>query len=205
MKDKAQAQTGGQAAGRDINNNTQHISGSVGIIGDGATGNVIIQMHVNAEPRKRQTAQPTIPEGSISETQAARLKELVGEWVTTHNQIKKREITHQSAWLKLNGRIKVATYRATPASKFAEQEAWLLKQAAILRSMASAPAKDDSWRADKIKAIKTRATRTLGDGDIYKPYIKKNFGVSSLTELAHDELQKTYTYVFSKKKAVGMS
>lgn len=68
--------------------------------------------------------------------------------------------------------------------------------------MASAPAKDDSWRNDKIKAIKTRALRTLGNGDIYKPYIKKNFGVTSLTELANDELQKTYTYVFGKKKAV---
>lgn len=200
MTDKAQAQRGGQAASRDINNSTQNISGSVGIVGDGATGNVIIQMHVEAGERKRQTAPLTIPEGSISEAQAARLKELIGEWVATHNRIKKQELTHQSAWLKLNGRIRVATYRATPASKFAEQETWLLKQAAILRSMASAPAKDDSWRADKIKAIKTRATRTLGDGDIYKPYIKKNFGVTSLTELANDELQKTYSYVFGKKK-----
>lgn len=202
MTEKVRAESGGQAAGRDISNSTQNISGSIGIIGDGATGNVIIQMHVNADSRKRQVTQPIIPEGSISEAQAARLKELIGEWVTTHNQIKKRELTHQSAWLKLNGRIKVATYRATPASKFAEQEAWLLKQAAMLRNMASAPCKDDSWRADKIKSIKTRAIRTLGDGDIYKPYIKKNFGAASLTELANDELQKTYSYVFNKKKVL---
>lgn len=201
MSDRATAQNGGQAAIHDISNSSQQINGDVGIIGDGATGNVIIQnLHINSGQRTRQTIPPVIPEGSISEAQAARLKELIGEWVTTHNQIKKRELTHQSAWLKLNGRIRVATYRATPASKFAEQETWLLQQAAILRSMASAPAKDDSWRADKIKAIKTRATRTLGDGDIYKPYIKKNFGVNSLTELANDQLQRTYTYVFGKKK-----
>lgn len=196
---KVLADQGGQAAAGNIVN-TQN-SGAVGIIGDGATGNVIIQMHVNANRPRKHVVDPIIPEGSINETQAARLKELIGEWVTTHNQIKQRALTHQSAWLKLNGRIKVATYRATPASKFPEQEAWLLKQAAILRSMASAPSKDDTWRADKIKAIKTRATRNLGNGDIYKPYIKKNFGVESLTELAHDELQKTYTYIFGKKKS----
>lgn len=201
MKDKAQANSEGQAAGRDLSNRTQHISGSVGIIGDGATGNVIIQMHVSPTSPKRPTPSPVIPEGSISEAQAARLKELIGKWVTTHNQIKKRELTHQSAWLKLNGRINVATYRATPAGKFSEQETWLLKQAAILRNMASAPAKDDSWRSDKIKAIKTRAVRNLGNGDIYKPYIKKNFGASSLTDLANDELQRTYSYVFSKKRS----
>jgi hypothetical protein len=202
VTDKVQANSEGQAAGRDLSNSTQHIGGSVGIIGDGATGNVIIQMHVSPPARRRTTPPPIIPEGSISEAQAARLKELIGEWVNTHNQIKKRDLTHQSAWLKLNGRIKVATYRATPASKFAEQEAWLLKQAAILRSMASAPAKDDSWRTDRIRQIKTRASKNLGNADIYKPYIKKNFGASSLTELANDELQKTYNYVFSKKKAV---
>lgn len=201
MAEQAKAK-GGQAALRDITKSPTGDVESIGIIGDKASGNIIIHnLHIVGESKRTPAVAPVIPEGSITEAQACRLKELVAEWVVTHNQVKPRSpLTHQAAWLKLNRRIKVATYRATPASAFSGQEKWLLQQAAILRSMASAPAKDDSWRADKIKAIKTRAMRTLGDGDIYKPYIKKNFGVSSLTELANDELQRTYTYVFGKKK-----
>ena len=188
-------QRGGQAAQGDISNTTH------GIMLNGANGSVVIHhLHIG-DSHQRTVSAPVIPEGAICEAQAARLKDLVNEWVVTHNQIKPRNpLTHQAAWLKLNRRIKVATYRATPATAFPEQEKWLLQQAAILRNMPSAPGKDDSWRLDKIKAIKTRSSRTLGDSNIYKPYIKKYFGVDSLTELANDELQRTYSYVFNKKR-----
>lgn len=202
MTTKVTASTKGSAAGRDVVSSSATNNGTVGIIGDGATGNVVIHT-LNIQQRTAfKSPQPTIPEGSITEEQAARLKDLVAEWVVTHNQIKPRNpLTHQAAWLKLNRRIRVATYRATPAGKFSSQEKWLLQQAAILRNMASAPARDDSWRIDKIRAIKARATKTLGDANIYKAYIKKNFGAESLTDLANDDLQQTYGYVFNKKAA----
>lgn len=204
MSDKVTA-GGGQAAGRDISNSPLGDVGTVGVIGNGASGNVFIQnLHIHGNGRGVRPPQLTIPDGSICEAQAARLKDLVNEWVVTHNQIKPRSpLTHQAAWLKLNRRIKVATYRATPDSAFSGQEKWLLQQAAILRSAASAPRRDESWRADKIKAIKTRSSRAFGDSDFYKPYIIKNFKLSSLTELSNTDLQKTYTYVFSKKVQPG--
>lgn len=201
MSSKA-ASSGGQAVVGDVSASPHGDIGAAGIIGNGATGNVIIHhLHIN-DGKHRATHPVVIPEGSISEAQACRLKELVAEWVVTHNQVKPRSpLTHQAAWTKLNRRIKVATYRATPASDFDDQEKWLLKQAAIIRSMASASGKDDTWRADRIKAIKTRASRNLGDANIYKPYIKRTFGADSLTDLANDELQRTYNWVYSKKKA----
>lgn len=50
----------GQAAGRDITNSPQINAGQIGILGDGATGNVIIQnlhVHLQLQHGEHQPAQ----------------------------------------------------------------------------------------------------------------------------------------------------
>ena len=72
-------------------------------------------------------------------------------------------------------------------------------QLAKLRAMPSAPAKDLEWRSKRIAAIKARSKNQLGDPEAYKAYIRKHFGADSLSALATDELQRTYTYIMAKK------
>ena len=213
---KKTTSAGGNAAGRDVRNEESNVikvsfgerqPSAPAIVGNGNNGNIMAggDVHITTErvvTRPRVTVTPG--DGVISEEQAARLKGLIDDWVATHNAVKRAQLTHQAAWSKLNKHGKVASYRMTPSAKFPAQERWLLRQIAMIRSMRSAAAKDPTWRASRIKAIKARASKQHGDDRVYENYIAK-FGKTSLTELTDDELQATYEYVLGKtpKKAAG--
>lgn len=165
-----------------------------------AAGRDIINHH-HAKPQRAPRVTVIPGDGVISEDQKVTLTALRDEWITLHNAIKKRPLGYGAAWGRINKAAGATSYHLIRAEKFEAAVAYVRKQIALLRGMASAPAKDQKWRASRIGAIKARCTNQLGDPEAYKPYIRKNFGADSLAALATDELQRTYTYIMGKNGA----
>lgn len=173
-------------------------SHNVGVVGDHNQVNIL---NVQRPPAVRRVIQPT--DEHITQAQAVELHALKDEWATLHNAIKKKPFSHGAAWKGINNAGGATTYREIRKDRFADAVAFVKKEMAILRNMKSAPRKDDEWRTRKIGAIKARCKNQFGGIDVYKPYIKKNFGAESLSDLATDELQQTYAYVMAKKATRG--
>jgi hypothetical protein len=166
------------------------------------TGNVVAGrdvVNVQKPPAIRNVIQPG-PE-HIDDAQRRVLFDLRAEWVALHNTLKKRSLTDAAAWARINKAAGSTSYHLIRRDKYEVAVQYVRREMAILRSMKSAPRKDDEWRTKKIGAIKARCKNQFGGVDVYKPYIKKNFGAVSLADLATDELQKTYAYVMAKKAA----
>lgn len=170
------------------------VRGTTNIIGNHGAVNIL---QVQRTPRVRRIIQTS--DEHITQEQRVELHALKDEWVELHDAIKKRPLSHSSAWKRINASAGATTYREIEQHKFSDAVDFVKKEMAILRNMKSAPRKDDSWRAAKIGAIKARCKNQFSGIDIYKPYIRKHFDASSLTELATDELQRTYAYVMAKK------
>ena len=191
----------GNAAGRDVHLQEAqrveipHISGGTNFIGN--HGPVVVQIGVVPKARVRAVVQPG-PE-HIDADQRRQLFDLCDEWVLLHDSIKKTTLPKALAWSRINKAGGSTTYALILKTRFDDARAYALKQMAILRGMASAPRKDDDWRPKRIGAIKARCINQLHNPNAYKPYIKKNFGADSLTDLATDELQRTYAYIMAKK------
>ncbi|MCY1353921.1 hypothetical protein D9M68_357270 [compost metagenome] len=192
----------GNAAGRDILTtgapavHVQAITGGTNIIGNQGDINILFGA---APPARRQVVVQPGPQ-HISEEQKAALKALCDDWVTLHTTLKKRPLTYGAAWLRINKAAGTTSYSLILKERFADAVELIQREMAILRNMRSAPSKDDTWRAKRIGAIKARCKNQLGDPDFYKSYIKKSFKADSLTELATDELQKTYAYVMARRR-----
>lgn len=167
-----------------------HIAGNNNIVGH---GNTVIHAPV---VRPRIVASP--PPGSITPAQAQTLRELLAEWVTVHNRIKKRPLTWGSAWEQFKKNFNVYSYLALPSERFEEASGWLRKKRAILDNMKSAPLKDPAWRTRTISYIKARCKNQLGDEHAYRPYIAR-FGKTSLADLTDAELARTRAHIARKK------
>lgn len=165
-----------------------------------AAGRDIINHHY-AKPQRAPRVTVTPGDGVISEEQKVALTALRDEWITLHNAIKRQPLGHGAAWGRINKAAGVTSYHLIKPESFDVAVAYIRQQMALLRNMASAPAKDKQWRASRIGAIKVRCTKQLGNPDAYKLYIRKNFGADSLADLATDQLQRTYTYIMGKKAA----
>lgn len=172
---------------------------SIKVKGDGNTvaGRDVV-VNINQHPiRQKVVVQPGAE--CIDGQQKLELKELCYEWVALHNNIKKRPLTYGAAWSRINKAAGQTSYALILKEDFSKATTYVKREMAKLRNMKSAPRKDDQWRTKKIGAIKARCTNNLGDPKAYLAYIKKNFQQESLAGLSHDELQRTYTYVFNKK------
>lgn len=188
----------GNAAGRDINLNEAPRVGNVVYI-NGA-GNVVAGrdvLNVQKPPVIRNVIQPG-PE-HIDEVQRRALSDLRIEWMTLHNALKRQKLTDAAAWARINRAAGSTSYHLIKREAYEAVLQYIRREMAMLRGMKSAPRKDDGWRAKRIGAIKARCINQLGNATAYGAYIKKNFGADSLTQLATDELQKTYAYIMAKK------
>lgn len=147
-----------------------HVGGNV-IVGN---GNTVIVRPV----RKKVIA--NIQPGSIhiSETQAARLKQLVGDIAAGGLS------THQGIWTALQRRYTITTYRLLPAASFEDAEAWLVRW--IARVSPTAATSPD--RNVHIRYIKTNQTKLQVHGSALKVYLSARFGKTSLTECTVEEL-----------------
>jgi hypothetical protein len=191
----------GHAAGRDINVQEaprveiSQISGGTNIVGN--SGHVQINVNPARAPRVTNVIKPG-PE-HIGDAERRELQDLCAEWITLHNALKQRALTHAAAWSRINRAGGSTSYHLIRLENYEEVVRYVRRQMAILRGMASAPAKDEQWRNKRIAAIKLRCRNQLADPEAYRPYIRKNFGAESLTDLATDQLQKAYAYVMAKK------
>lgn len=192
----------GNAAGRDIHLSDagaptleiHSISGGTNIIGN--TGSIRLQVERTIS-RPKIVVQPG-PQ-HISEAQKAALKALCEEWVALHLAIKKTALSYSRAWSRLNAAAGTTSYSLILKERLPDAIAFIRQEIGKLRNMRSAPTKDDQWRTKRIGAIKARCKNQLRDVEFYKAYIKKNFKAESLSDLATDELQRTYSYIMAKK------
>jgi len=166
------------------------IDGSHNIVGD---GNTIIQANT---VRPRIIAPP--PQGAITAEQAQTLRELLAEWKTVHDRIKRRPLPWPAAWERFKKKFRVNSYLHLPAERFEEAADWLRRQRATIDGMKSAPRKDPGWRSRAIRYVKARCKNQLGDEYAYLPYISR-FGKTSLADLTDDELARTKAYISKKK------
>lgn len=163
--------------------------------GNVTAGRDVIQ--VQSRPVVRNVISPG-PE-HIDDVQRRAITDLRVEWVVLHNALKKRKLTDAAAWVLINKAAGSTSYHLIRREKFDLVIQYIRQQMAMLRSMKSAPSKDEQWRVKRIAAIKTRCRNQLNDPDAYRPYIRKNFQMNSLSELATDQLQRTYSYIMAKK------
>lgn len=160
-------------------------------------GGDVNHYNVARPPRPRVVVTPG--DGVVTEEQKARINALRVEWVALHNSIKRAPLTDAAAWSRINRKAGATSYHLIPLERFDQVVAFIKSEMAKLRAMPSAPAKDLEWRSKRIAAIKARSKNQLGDPEAYKAYIRKHFGADSLSALATDELQRTYTYIMAKK------
>jgi len=165
-----------------------------------AAGRDIINHH-HIKPQRAPRVTVTPGDGVITEGQKVALTALRDEWITLHNAIKRQPLGYGAAWSRINKAAGATSYHLIMVEKYGAALAYVRHQMALLRNMASAPAKDKQWRASRIGAIKARCTKQFGNPDVYKPYILKNFGAGSLADLSTDQLQRTYAYIMGKKPA----
>lgn len=155
--------------------------------------------NVARPPRPRVVVTPG--EGVVTDTQKAKINELRLDWIALHNSIKKAPLTDAAAWVKINRKAGTTSYHLIPGDRYDLVIKYIKREMATLRAMRSAPRKDATWRTTRISAIKARSKNQHGSPDAYRPYIAKNFGAKSLTDLSDDELQRTYSYIMAKKPA----
>ena len=191
----------GHAAGRDVTaqaapvNNVRQIRGGTNIIGNQGP----VTVHTAPARRARTVVHQHDPDIHITQEQQLALQELRNEWVVLHNKLKKSALDYGAALKRMNTAAGATACALIRRDRYEDAVKFAKKEMAILSNMKSAPRKDDEWRTKKIGAIKARCKNQFGGVDVYKPYIKKNFGAASLTDLATDQLQKTYAYVMAKK------
>lgn len=167
-------------------------SGNIQIVGVG--GNVVIGE--TKQPRPIVKAEP--PQGSITMAERAEIKAKIDEWVTIHNNIKRKELTHKSAWSSLNRHMDVPGYTYILSANLNKAKAYIQRQIAILNSAKSAPKKADDWRKGRMAAIHARC-KQYGLEAWRLTYMKNKFGVDSMVMLGDDDLEKLYRSVMSKK------
>lgn len=135
----------------------------------------------------------------ITSEQKVALKDLVDEVVETEAKLKRSPRTYPSVWKALNNHCKVPSYHLIAAGDFNKARTYLNRWLGRLNSGRSAPVKNgEAWRTRKYKYIKINSK----DGEdmiALDRYLGKNFGTTSLRELANDELEKAYRYVAGRR------
>lgn len=167
------------------------------------SGNFIVggDLNVSQLPLKEAVTKVTPEPGEkhITEEQKVVLRKLVDEVVETEARLKKRPKKHGSVWKSVNGHCGVTSYSLIEIDKFESARTYLNKWMGRLNSAKSAPVKNgDQWRKRKYAYIKINA-KDPKDAEALAVYIKRNFGASSITELANDELEKAYRYVAGRR------
>lgn len=167
------------------------------------TGNITaggdVHMHQPAPVPSRPRVVVQTGVGVIDAKQKAELTRKLTQWLTARNLIRKDKMTIPAAWKAMNDTVGVNSYHEMTPVQYKAALAWLTRQRAILRSMASAPIKDAGFRNDMIGAIKARS-KELGDLSYYRPHITKIFGISSLTGLSDLQLQQVRAWIMQQRR-----
>lgn len=168
----------------------------IGFVGPGSHVQIVnTQQHIT---RTKVEAKPGVDH--IRDEQKRILTDLVDQVVETEAVLKKAPKTHRAVWSSLNKHCGVTSYHLIRLEDFDKARKFLNMWLGRLNSSASAPVKNgDAWRNKKIRYIKTN-TKSPEDEAAMRAYIKREFKATSLTELANDELERTYGYVAGLKR-----
>ncbi|MGH1416856.1 MAG: hypothetical protein ACRBB0_25455 [Pelagimonas sp.] len=188
-------QTNSKKGGSAPHDNSRHVTqtGSGNIYAEG-------DVHFNQPATKPRVQVSADPGGEhVSDEQKAKLKQLVDDVIATEQKLKKRPRSYGAVWGALNKHCKVTTYHRIAFEDFEKARRFLHQELGRLNSMKSAPVKNgDDWRNRKYKYIKINS-KDPADKKAIDAYILKNFGATSLTELANDELERAYRYIAGRR------
>lgn len=138
-------------------------------------------------------------EEHISETEAVTLTRLVNDVVEAEAKLKAKPKGHRAVWSALNAHCGVTRYRLIASADFPKAEKYLRQWIGRLNSMASAPVKNgDAWRKNHYAYIKINCK---DDPEWVGRYLRKTFGLSSLTETSNEQLERVYRAVASRKRS----
>ncbi len=199
MKIEVEAESGGQAAGRDIINNgptinTGPVTGHNNII-IGHQGNIHFQ--VAARPKIKVVLQGG-PE-HIDDAQKARLRELVNEVVELETVIKRKPKRHATVWAALTAKAKCTSYHRILATDFERAEKYLMTWCGRLRHAETAPKKDADWRNSRYRYIHG-ALKEIGRIDELPNLLAERYSGRKLDKLLALELETVYQIVAEWKK-----
>ncbi|KFB99145.1 putative DNA-binding protein [Trabulsiella guamensis ATCC 49490] len=136
----------------------------------------------------------------ISESQAAKLTKLVKYIVELESRVKKKPSSFRGVWASLNEYCGVTRYRLIPFTSYEKAETFLNRWIGRLNAQPMAAISDNiEWRKRRYAYIKIN---TKDDEKWLESYLRKNFQVTSLTDLSDDELTKVYRAVTGKKRRV---
>lgn len=195
--DNNNVQFNGDVSGSSVVGNQNNITQVQGNLHQGDVNHITTEQHVT-----KTIADVRPGELHITEAQAAKLQDLVRQIAEKEEQVRRNPKSFKAIWASLNSHCKVSRYRLIALTDFDKAERYLRKWIGRLNSTATAQkANPTTERTRKISYIKTNAKQFNLDTWV-KDYIKKNFNVSSLTELDDIELTKTYRAVSNKKSSL---
>jgi hypothetical protein len=178
--------------------------GGVSLVGNGnfqvvGDGNKVYQR----PPVIRQVT--PLPEGSITAAEQQQVAQWIESLVENTSGITRGE-AYSSWWSRLKKKFKVEKYECIRSTSMPEIQAWYQQQMAILKSKrrTSAP---DTWRRDRITAIKAAMGKMRRSNEDYYPELSERLNLKrpfvSLTKVTKTDLDRIYRMVLSDAKKRG--
>jgi hypothetical protein len=171
------------------------VTGNGNIVGNGnfvvRTEKIIHKTIVRPEPGLEH----------ITEDQAASLQRLVKEVVDLEEKVKRQPKGYPAVWRSLNARMKVASYRMIPFSKYPSAEKYLRNWLGRLNSSKSAPKKNGNWRNQRYRHNHAVAKKY----DLYdkmRAYMLDKFDAQSQRDLDNTELDQLYRRMAAWKRNI---
>lgn len=155
-------------------------------------------MHIKTEriiTRPRVTVVPGYL--TITAAQKARLLDLKNRWVDTNNAVRRTKLSYAAAQSAINRRAGVNSYHEIRIERFAEIEAYILRQIAIVNRMPSAHVRSPSWRTARIRAIQARCGEKFIQ-EWRRRFMAERFGKTSMTDIDDAELEVLYRAVMAR-------
>lgn len=203
MKIDVEAESGGQAAGRDIvhKERVTVIGANYGTINQ--QFDVHDQLHIHLPPSApKPKVKVVIQPGPdcIDEEQKNRLKALVAEVVRLEGLVRRTPRSFSSVWVGVNAKAKATSYHLITQANYPRAEKFLREWIGRLSSAKSAHVKDAHWRSRKFSYIFANVKQLDADA-VLRAQLLARYGSESMKDLSDDELEAVYRLVAGWKKA----
>lgn len=167
------------------------------------SGNMVAgrDIHIHNTASKEPPHPPVQPGVThISAAQRKVLRQLVEDIGETEARLRQSPKAYGAVYAALFKQFaRVDKLEQIPLESFEAARGYLNQWLGRLNSMPSAPVKNvDDWRKRRYAYIKVN-TKEPADADALVTYIKRYFDAESISELANDELERTYRYVAGRR------
>ncbi len=204
MKTEVEAESGGQAAGRDIVHNERnvvHVNFGANHGGQQFIANEPVHIHMPpAAPRPKVKVVIQPGPDCIDDEQKNRLKALVAEVARLEGLVRRTPRSFSSVWVGVNAKAKATSYHLITQANYPRAEKFLREWIGRLSSAKSAPARDGNWRNRKYSYIFTNV-KQLAAEQVLRTRLLQRFGSESMKDLSDADLESVYQWVAGWKKA----